>query len=113
MVEGTMDLSGTERRKFHRFRVDLPVDYARLETKRLRAGIAENAMKIGTKLYIALPFSLGFQLTGVRALSQIIWKDVGLEAGWGRYKYGLKFLDIADEDRLKLKQLRADLAIQS
>jgi hypothetical protein len=101
------------------------VDYARLETKRLRAGIAENAsegglmlllqerMKIGTKLYIALPFSLGFQLTGVRALSQIIWKDVGLEAGWGRYKYGLKFLDIADEDRLKLKQLRADLAIQS
>jgi len=124
-MEGRIDVSDMERRKFLRFKVDLPVDYARLETKRLKAGIAGNAsegglmiylherMKIGTKLYVALLFSMGFELTGVKALSQVVWKDVGLEEGWGRYRYGLKFLEVGDEDLAKLKQLKADLAIQS
>ena len=123
-MEGRIDVSDMERRKFLRFKVDLPVDYARLETKRLKAGIAGNAsegglmiylherMKIGTKLYVALLFSMGFELTGVKALSQVVWKDVGLEEGWGRYRYGLKFLEVGDEDLAKLKQLKADLAIQ-
>ncbi len=124
-MEGRIDVSDMERRKFLRFKVDLPVDYARLETKRLKAGIAGNAsegglmiylherMKIGTKLYVALLFSMGFELTGVKALSQVVWKDVGLEEGWDRYRYGLKFLEVGDEDLAKLKQLKADLAIQS
>ena len=105
-MEGSIDISDMGRRKFHRFKIDLPVDYARLEKKRLKAGIAGDAsegglmvylherMKIGTKLYVALLFSMGFELTGVKALSQVIWKAAGLEEGWGRYKYGLKFLQM-------------------
>ncbi len=124
-MEQRSGVSDTERRRFQRFKVDLPVDYARLEKIRLRAGLAVDAsegglmvylqerMKIGTKLYVALLFSLGFELTGVKALSQVIWKTAGLEEGWGRYRYGLKFLQIADEDLRKLKQLRTDLATQS
>ncbi len=124
-MEERIDVSDMEKRRFQRFAVDLPLDYARLEKKRVRAGIAGNAsvgglmvylqerMKIGTKLYVALYFSRGFELTGVKTLSQVIWKDAGLEEGWGRFKYGLKFLQIADEDLRKLKQLQADLAIQS
>jgi len=125
MMEERIGVSGMERRRSQRFKVDLPLDYARVKKMRLRAGLAGDAsdgglmiylqerMKIGTQLYVALLFSLGFELTGVKALSQVIWKDAGLEEGWGRYRYGLKFLQIADEDLRKLKQLRADLAIQS
>jgi c-di-GMP-binding flagellar brake protein YcgR len=124
MMEDKIGGSGMERRRSQRFRVDLPVDYARLERMRIKAGLACDAsegglmvymqerMKIGTQLYVALLFSLGFELTGVKALSQVIWKASRLEEGWGRYKYGLKFLQIADEDLRKLKQLRADLALQ-
>lgn len=124
-MEERIGVSDMERRRSQRFKVDLPLDYARVKKMRLRAGLAGDAsegglmiylqerMKIGTRLYVALLFSLGFELTGVKALSQVIWKDAGLEEGWGRYRYGLKFLQIADEDLRKLKQLRADLAIQS
>ena len=124
-MEERIDVSGMERRRFHRFTVDLPVDYARLERKRLKAGIAGNAsegglmvysherMKIGTKLYVALLFSMGFELTGVKALSEVVWKDAGWGEGWGRYRYGLKFLEVADGDLAKLKQLQTDLAIQA
>ncbi len=124
-MEERTDVSSIERRRSQRFKVDLPLDYARVEKMRLKAGLAGDAsegglmiylqerMKIGTQLYVALLFSLGFELTGVKALSQVIWKAGGLEEGWGRYKYGLKFLQIADEDLRKLKQLRANLTIQS
>ena len=123
-MEGQTDVMDTDRRRFQRFKVDLPVDYARFETKRLKAGIASNAsegglmvylherMKIGTKLYVALLFSMGFELTGVKAVSQVVWKDVGFEEGWARYRYGLKFLKVADDDRAKLRQLQTDLEIQ-
>jgi c-di-GMP-binding flagellar brake protein YcgR len=125
MMEGQIDGPRTERRRYYRFKVDLPVDYARLETKRLKAGIAGNAsegglmvylherMKIGTKLYVAILFSMGFELTGVKALSQVVWKDLGWEEGWGRYRYGLRFLQVADEDLVKLKQLQAKLVSQA
>jgi len=125
MKEEGVVVSGMERRRFPRFKVDLPVDYARVETKRLKAGLAGNAsegglmvylqerMKIGTKLYVALLFSMGFELTGVKALSEVIWKGVGFEEGWGRYKYGLKFVHIAEEDLAKLKHLQGNLAVQS
>jgi c-di-GMP-binding flagellar brake protein YcgR len=125
MMGERTEVSGLERRRSQRFKVDLPVDYAQLEKMRLKPGLAGDAsegglmvclqerMKIGTKLYVALLFSVGFELTGVKALSQVMWKAVRLEEGWGRYKYGLKFLQIADEDLRKLKELRADLMIQS
>jgi len=124
-MEERIGVSGVERRRSQRFKVDLLVDYARLEKMRLKAGLVGDAsegglmvylqerMKIGTKLYVALLFSLGFELTGVKALSQVIWKAARWEEGWGRYKYGLKFLQIADEDLHKLERLRADVAIQS
>ena len=124
-MEGRMDVSDMDRRKFHRFTIDLPLDYARLETKRLKAAIAGNAsegglmvymherMKIGTKLYVAILFSMGFELTGVKTLAEVVWKDAGWGEGWGRYRYGLKFLEVADGDLAKLKQLQTDLAIQA
>ena len=70
-------------------------------------------MKIGTKLYVAILFSMGFELIGVKALSQVVWKDLGWEEGWGRYRYGLRFLQVADEDLAKLKQLQAKLVSQA
>jgi c-di-GMP-binding flagellar brake protein YcgR len=123
MKEERIQVKGRDRRTFQRFKVSLPVDYARVETKLPKAAVAEDAsegglmlhmqerLKIGTKLYVALLFSLGFEFTGVKALSQVMWKDTVLEEGWGRYKCGLKFLQIADEDIAKLRQLRAQSAI--
>ena len=47
-MEGRIEGPRTERRRYYRFVVDLPVDYARLETKRLKAGIAGNASEGGS-----------------------------------------------------------------
>jgi hypothetical protein len=125
MVEERIGVSGMERRRSQRFKVDLLMDYARPEKWRLKPGLVGDAsegglmvylqerMKIGTKLYVVLLFSLGLELTGIKALSQVTWKAARLGEGWGRYKYGLTFLQIADQDLRKLEQLRDDLAIQS
>jgi hypothetical protein len=124
MREGRIEVKRKERRTFQRFRVSLPVDYARVKTKLPKAAVTENAseeglmlhvqerLKIGTRLYISLLFSLGFKQTGVKALSQVMWQDTVLEEGWGRYTCGLKFLHIANEDLAKMKQLRMQIAAQ-
>lgn len=85
MREERFEVKDKERRTFQRFRVSLPVDYARVKTKLSKAAVAENAsegglmlhvqerLKIGTRLYVSLLFSLGFKQTGVKALSQEMW----------------------------------------
>jgi len=62
-------------------------------------------MPVGTKLNIAVLFPKGFELTNFEVLAQVIWKDLHWEEDWEGYQYGLKFTQILEEDRRKLKQL--------
>jgi hypothetical protein len=62
-------------------------------------------MPVGTKLNIAVLFPKGYELTNFEVLAEIIWKDLHWEEDWEGYQYGLKFIQILEEDRRELKQL--------
>ena len=107
-----------ERRRYSRFPIDFPVDYYCQDGARSFVGKAVNAsegglmvcfeesMNLGTRLVVSMVFNLGYQLTEIKARCQVIWKDVGLVSDFRGYQYGLKFLEIDEDDISKLKRLR-------
>lgn len=106
-----------ERRKSPRLLLDLPLEYRVMNAPYAHGGLVVNAsevgllinsiknMPVGTKLNIAVLFPKGFELTNFEVLAQVIWKDLHWEEDWEGYQYGLKFIQILEEDRRKLKQL--------
>jgi hypothetical protein len=106
-----------ERRKSPRLLLDLPLEYRVMNAPYAHGGLVVNAsevgllinsiknMPVGTKLNIAVLFPKGFELTNFEVLAQVIWKDLYWEEDWEGYQYGLKFTQILEEDRRKLKQL--------
>jgi hypothetical protein len=106
-----------ERRKSQRLLLDLPLEYRVMNAPYAHGGLVVNAsevgllinsiknMPVGTKLNIAVLFPKGFELTNFEVLAQVIWKDLHWEEDWEGYQYGLKFTQILEEDRRKLKQL--------
>jgi hypothetical protein len=107
----------TERRKCPRVFLDLPLEYRVMDAPYAHGGLVVNASEmgllinsvkdilIGSKLNIAVLFPKGFELTNFEVLAEIIWKDHHWEENWEGYRYGLKFIEILEEDRRKLKQL--------
>lgn len=106
-----------ERRKSPRLLLDLPLEYRVMNAPYAHGGLVVNAsevgllinsiknMPVGTKLNIAVLFPKGFELTNFEVLAQVIWKDLHWEEDWEGYQYGLKFTQILEEDRRKLKQI--------
>ncbi len=106
-----------ERRKFPRLLMDLPLEYRVINAPYAHGGIVANAseegflvysikdMPIGTKLNIAVMFPKGYELTNFEVVAEIVRKDLHWEEDWEGYAYGLKFVQILEEDRHKLKQL--------
>ena len=108
---------GQERRKFPRLVMDLPLEYRVINAPYAHGGIVVNGseegfliysvkdMPIGTKLNIVVIFPKGYELTNFELLAEIIRKDLHWEEDWEGFEYGLKFMQIFEEDRQKLKQL--------
>ena len=106
-----------ERRKYPRASLDLPAEYRVINAPYTHGGLVVNAsetgllinsvknMLTGSRLNIAVLFPKGFQLTNFEASAEIIWKDYHQEENWEGYRYGLKFTEILEEDRVKLNQL--------
>jgi len=106
-----------ERRRFPRLLLDLPLEYKVMDIPYAHGGIVVNAseagllinsiknMPIGTKLNIMVLFPKGYELSNFKVEAEIIWKDYPLEEDWEGYQYGLKFINIMEEDRNKLKKL--------
>jgi hypothetical protein len=63
------------------------------------------SLPIGTKLNIAVLFPKGFELANFEVLAEILWKDLHWEEDWEGYQYGLRFLQILDNEYWKLKQV--------
>jgi hypothetical protein len=109
-----------EKRKFSRFFMDWPLEYRMLDVPHAYGGIVVDGsevglrihsiknMPIGTKLNIAVIFPEGFQMTNFDVLAEIIWKDLYYEEDHNGYQYGLRFIQIKEEDFQKLKQLLAE-----
>jgi hypothetical protein len=106
-----------ERRKSPRLVMDLPIEYRVMSAPYAHGGIVVNGseegllinsvkdMPVGTKLNIAVLFPKGYELNHCEVVAEIIRKDIHWEEDWEGYEYGLKFLEIVEEDRQKLKGL--------
>jgi hypothetical protein len=62
-------------------------------------------MPIGTELKIAVLFPKRYELANFEVLAKIIRKDPIWEEDWEGYEYGLKFIQILEVDRRKLRQI--------
>jgi c-di-GMP-binding flagellar brake protein YcgR len=114
-MKGSNDIG--EKRKHPRFDIDLPLEYQVTNSPYVRGALVVNAsesgllvnsikeMPIGTKLNIAVLFPKGYELSNFQVLAEVVWKDIHWGENWEGYQFGLKFVQILEEDHRKLKQL--------
>ena len=116
-------LNSRERRRYTRVFIDLPLEYRDMRDSRLRGAIVVNAgeggflietvrsIAVGTELSIAVLFPKGFELANFKVVAKIVrkkpyWKeDSKGNRYWEGYQYGLKFIQILEENRWKLNLL--------
>ncbi len=106
-----------ERRKSPRLLADLPLEYRLINSPGAQGGLVVNVseggllirsikeMAVGTLLNIIVLFPKGFQLANFKVLGQIVRKDLYFGEDWEGFEYGLKFIQVMDEDHQKLKQV--------
>jgi len=110
-----------EKRKYPRFNIDLPVEYARssLFVKHGRAvNVSEGGLllylpervELGQQLVLKLFFPSGTALETVQTLVQVVWTDIHLSEDWGDYRTGVCFADISTEDLDKLMRFLGSLS---
>jgi hypothetical protein len=97
--------------------MDLPLEYRVVNAPYAHGGIVVNGseegfliysvkdMPIGTKLTIVVLFPKGYELTNFEVVAEIIRKDLHWEEDWEGFEYGLRFVQILEEDRQKLRHL--------
>ncbi len=106
-----------DRRQYPRFLLDLPLEYRVMDGSKAHGGIVVNVseiglliqsvknMSIGMKLEIAVLFPKGYELANFDVLAEITRKDPCWKEDWEGYEYGLKFIQILEEDCRKLRQI--------
>lgn len=110
-----------DRRRYPRSLMDLPLEYRVINAPYAHGGIVVNGseegfliysvkdMPIGTKLNLVVLFPKGYELTNFEVVAEVVRKDLHWEEDWEGFEYGLKFIQIFEEDREKLKQLLSGL----
>ena len=104
-----------ENRRHPRVPINLPLNFRMIHNPNVGPGFVLNAseagvliqtfkdMPIGTRIDIEVLFPKGVAFADFRAVAAIVWKDTYLWEDWEGYQYGLKFIQILDEDHIKLK----------
>ncbi len=107
----------SERRKYPRFNVDLPVEYclsaSSPATSDRIVNISEGGlliyfrerMHIGQHLKLTLFFNLGPALTTIELSGEVAWLDFHPDERWENYRSGVAFINISLDDMSKLKSL--------
>jgi c-di-GMP-binding flagellar brake protein YcgR len=102
-----------EKRRYPRYNVDLPVEYARSDSV-VHHGEAFNAseggllvyfserVEVGQHLSLKLFFSSMSEFNTIETLVEVVWVDVHMGEDWGDYRAGVKFVDISLGDLEKL-----------
>ncbi|HYA92642.1 MAG TPA: PilZ domain-containing protein [Thermodesulfobacteriota bacterium] len=113
---------GSEKRKYPRFEVDLPIKYSRpnLFSKYARAVNASEGglllhlpeeLGVGQQLILRLFFPPSPNLNVIETVVQVVWMDIRLRKDWAwDYQTGVRFVDISREDRDVLKNFLMDHA---
>jgi len=106
-----------ERRKYPRSLLNLPFEYRVRDLPHAHGGLVVDAseggflihsmedMPVGLKLNIVLMFTKGFELSDLQVSAEIVRKDLDSNNGSKGYQYGLRIVQIVEEDRWKLKEL--------
>ncbi len=120
-MEGSFN--NTEKRRYPRVFIDLPIGYWDANDSCLHGAIVVNAseggfliestrdLPVGTELSIIVLFPKGFRLADFKVVAKIVWKKPYSKENlkgnqyWEGYQYGLEFIQILDEDRCKLDLL--------
>ena len=116
----------TEKRRYPRVLINLPVDFWTIDDWKASPGLVLNASEAGiliqtfkdmpsdTRINIKILFrvslSKGVKSAKLRAVTDIVWKDVYWWEDWEGYQYGLKIIHISDEDHLKLNLILKSLS---
>jgi hypothetical protein len=119
--DATQDSDSTrEKRKHPRFYLNLPIEFRVMNAQHVLGAMivkasetglliqSPNNVPAGTKLNIAVLFSKGFELANFEVLAEVVWTKTQLHEGRQGYELGLKFIQILEEDRQKLKHLFGD-----
>lgn len=109
-----------ERRGHRRIVMSFPVNVCLHQSDRLYPGLTVDASESGllvqtlkdmpleTTLNIELLFPKDFSLSNFKAVAKVVWKDICNWEDLEGYQYGLKFIQISDEDYSMLKKFLAD-----
>ena len=112
-----MGVLSIEKRKYPRFSVELPLNYARAEGKDILGGMVANAseggllvylperIEIGGLLKIEIFYVRGLELDTIKAVAKVVWCDLGARESWGEHRYGLQFQYIEEKDFNRLTTL--------
>jgi c-di-GMP-binding flagellar brake protein YcgR len=115
-------IANVERRKHPRFRVDLPIEYHKIDSPIPQTGQRMNTseggllvylperMEAGDHLKMRLFFSFGSDLSTIEVMAEVVWVDIHLGKDWGDYRVGVKFLGISPDDLSKLKDFLRSLS---
>jgi c-di-GMP-binding flagellar brake protein YcgR len=117
-----MGVLAIEKRKYPRFSVELPLDYARVEADATHGGIVANASEGGILVYLPerietgallrvdIFYVNGLELTTVSAVAKVVWSDLAARETWGEYRYGLEFKEIDPHSFSRLMNLLKDMS---
>jgi len=118
LMEKSLD---SEKRKYPRFNVDLPIKYSR-SSFFFKYARAVNASEGGLLLHLPEELGIGQQLALklffpscadsniIETIVQVVWMDVRLRKDWAwDYQTGVRFVDISPENMAILKTFLADL----
>ena len=111
----------SEKRKYPRFDVDLPIKYSR-SSFFFKYARAVNASEGGLLLHLPEELGIGQQLALklffpscadsniIETVVQVVWMDVRLRKDWAwDYQTGVRFVDISPENMAVLKNFLTDL----
>lgn len=114
-----------EKRKYPRYRVDLPIKYSKTNFI-FKYGRATNASEGGIMAYLPEEIETGqdialklffpsfYELNPLEIVGQVVWTDIHLRRDWGwDYQTGVKFINISPEDKSKFKKFLMSLSSSS
>ena len=115
LAEKSLASVTSEKRKFPRFDVDLPIKYGKTQVflKYARAVNASQGglllrlpeeIQVGQQLALKLFFPSHAELNTIEASVRVVWMDLHMRKDWSwDYQTGVKFVDIGTEDMTVLK----------
>jgi hypothetical protein len=110
----------TDRRTSPRVWMYLPLEYQLKHFPRACGGIVIDASEtgfhiystenipMGTKLKIDVLFPKRYELANFEVVAEIVWKKVSVDMRGKGFQYGLRFVQILEEDSMKLRELLRD-----